>query len=90
MQVQNEIQLRKRSHSIVDIAVEAYLRRDISCGSPACERCIPKVPSLPRGARHYVIPDAEALWECLDILELPTFSGFIILTSVLRKVLLHG
>ena len=70
------------------VAVEAYLRDDIPCGSSECLTCTPKTPRLAPNASHYVIPDAEALQELLEVFELPAFSSFVLLTSVLRKVII--
>lgn len=85
LQVTHESRLKKRGHSVVSVAVEAYLRSDLSCGSPECRACPAKTPGLPQHAGHYVIPDAEALEDCLDVFELPDLSGFILLTTVLNK-----
>ena len=71
---------------MVGVAVEAYLRDDIPCGSSECLLCTPKTPWLAPNASHYVVPDAEALHELLEVFELPAFSSFVLLTSVLRKV----
>lgn len=84
--MQHETRLKKRTHNVVELAVEAYLRLDLLCGSPECTACPGKRPQLPCHARHYIIPDADALEDCLAVFELPDFSGFILLTSVLQKV----
>jgi len=81
---------RKRSNAVVGVAVEAYLRDDILCGSSECLLCALKTPRLAPHASHYVVPDAGALQELLDVFELPAFSSFILLTSVLRKVSLRS
>lgn len=39
-----------------------------------------------RDASHYVVPDAEALVACLEIMELPEMGNYILLTSVLKQV----
>jgi DIS3-like exonuclease 1 len=86
MQATHGYKFKKRSHAVVDVAVEAYLRSDIPCGSSECLACLFTTPRLAQNASHYVIPDAVALQELLDVFELPAFSSFILLTSVLRKV----
>ena len=89
-QVQHELRLRKRTQNVIGVAVEAYLRSDLRCGSQDCETCPAKTLGLPAQATHYVIPDSQALEDFLDVFELPDFTGFIILTSVLRKVTAPG
>ena len=86
-QVQHETRLRKRTQDVVEVAAEAYLRSDLRCGSPECSTCLPKAPCLPAQINHYVMPDSQTLEDFLDIFELPDFTGFIILTSVLREVI---
>ncbi len=86
MQVQHETKLRKRSQTVVKVAVEAYLRTDLLCGSPECSSCLVKTLGLPPQSSHYLVPDSQALEDYLDVFELPDFTGFIILTSVLCKV----
>ena len=89
-QVHHETRLRRRTQSFIGTAVEAYLRSDLLCGSPECSNCRAKTPGLPTESSHYLIPDSQALEDFLDVFELPDFTGFIILTSVLRKVVTTG
>ena len=65
---------------------EAYLRDDLSCGAAVCRRCPPTSPALAANVRCYVIPDACALLEYLEIferLEIP--DNVIIASSVARQ-----
>lgn len=69
---------------------EAYLRIDLRCGSPDCRHCPPsKAPHLPAGVSHIAIPNADVLDAWLEVFELPALSGFVVLSSVLRKVCVH-
>ena len=77
---------RKRSQSVSEAAEEAYLRDDIPCGSDACSTCQHGLPALSADAPHYVIPDAQALDDYLEIFELPQLQNFVLLTSVLQQV----
>ena len=87
VQATHGFKFRKRSQTVVDNAVESYLRDDIDCGSPECRTCPhARASRLPEGAAHYVVPDATTLIELLEVFELPDVGGVILLTSVLRKV----
>lgn len=86
MQIFRAFQFHKRSQTVSGVAEEAYLRTDISCGSEACSICQHGLPALSAEAAHYVIPDAQALDNCLEIFELPQLQNIVLLTSVLQKV----
>lgn len=86
MQAFRAYRFRKRSQSVSEAAEEAYLRDDIPCGSDACSTCQNGLPALSADAPHYIIPDAQALDDYLEIFELPQLQNFVLLTSVLQEV----
>ncbi|XP_024544594.1 DIS3-like exonuclease 1 isoform X1 [Selaginella moellendorffii] len=77
---------KRRSKAISIVAEEIYLRDDIPCGSPLCSSCASHLPRLPPDASHYLLPNADAVLQFWEILELPQFSAVIFLTSVLKEV----
>ena len=101
-QAQPTFRYRKRSRTVMDTAEEAYLRVDIPCGAgAACAACPPTAPALallePADAAvggggagapppHLLLPDAAALAECLEVLELPQLRNAVLLSSELRQV----
>lgn len=73
---------------------EAYLRLDVTCGSRRCKRGCPLPGSgailRDKGSSHYAIPDSRFLLEYLEVLELPEFQDFILLSSVLQNAVPAG
>jgi exosome complex exonuclease DIS3/RRP44 len=66
---------------------ERYLREDVSCGFLACSSCKPPAAfSLDPETTILVLPDADVLLEYLDVFELPSLSGYVLCTSVIRRV----
>lgn len=81
---------RKRTKTVVTGVEEAYLRDDVSCGSETCSTCAPPLgASLSAAAEYYLLPDAQAMGELLEVFELPDVSSCIFLTSVVKQVRAH-
>ncbi|PRW57734.1 DIS3-like exonuclease 1 [Chlorella sorokiniana] len=100
--VHHTFRFRKRSRTVADTGEEAYLRVDIPCGcGTVCAACPPTLPALtlasigggscssaesgPRQA-HLLLPDAAALRDCLEVLELPEVQNVVLLTSEVRQL----
>ena len=59
---------------------QAYLQDSLPCGSLACTACSPTAPALAADASHYVLPDADALAELLEVFELAEMGHYVLLT----------
>jgi len=60
--------------------LQEYLRDDLRCGSAACASCSPTAPALAADAGHYIIPDAPALADLLEVFELAEMAHYVLLT----------
>lgn len=60
--------------------LQEYLRDDLRCGSAACASCSPTAPALAADASHYIIPDAPALADLLEVFELAEMAHYVLLT----------
>jgi len=76
---------RKRTHTLINVVEESYLRSDIACASGLCCACPPAATSaLSPSATHYMVPDAEAVLAFLEVLELPEVTDIVMLSSVVQ------
>ncbi len=60
--------------------LQEYLRDDLPCGSAACASCSPTAPALAADASHYIIPDAPALADLLEVFELAEMAHYVLLS----------
>ncbi|GLJ54635.1 hypothetical protein SUGI_1173790 [Cryptomeria japonica] len=88
--VKRDFKFRKRSNSVGLNLQEIYLRDDIACGSAACHTCVQTSPRLPANASHYLIPNADALLNFWEVLDLPQVTAVVYLASVVREVQLRS
>ncbi|KAH9321863.1 hypothetical protein KI387_016502, partial [Taxus chinensis] len=88
--VKRDFKVRKRSKTLSINLQEIYLRDDIPCGSAACHTCLQSSPRLPRNASHYLIPNADALLNFWEVLDLPQVTAVVYLASVMREVQLRS
>lgn len=81
--------MRKRTGGTFTVVQEHYLRDDLGCHSSHCITCPQDTIWLPSSS-HYMIPDADAILDFLEILELPQVTGVIYLASVVQEVHKRG
>lgn len=78
-------------------AQEKYVRDDIPCGIAQCTRCVGKTRPLAPQQRpmqkenaEYIVPDAFALLQCMELLEEPVFGDIAPHLLVLETVWLEA
>lgn len=78
-------------------AQEKYVRDDIPCGIAQCSRCMGKTRPLAPHQRplqkenaEYIVPDAFALLQCMELLEEPVFGDIAPHLLVLETVWLEA
>ncbi|CAM6101379.1 unnamed protein product [Calypogeia fissa] len=89
-QVIRRYKVRRKTKAVSIVVREVYLRDDIPCGSALCQSCVQNSPPLPANDSHYVLPDADALLQFLEIWELPQITSVIYLASVVKEVLVRS
>ena len=95
--------LRRRTGAVVNYAEDVHLREDVPCGCALCETCAndderraedggdPVGTPLAADATHYLVPDADAIAEHVDFLEMPrSATNVIVLGSEVRRVHARG
>ncbi|XP_005105731.1 exosome complex exonuclease RRP44 [Aplysia californica] len=94
----NKVFIKKtKSGGVMKIVREHYLRDDISCGSPACDKDCEALDRYPLEEKpisdsklvpvpHYIVPDTNVVLHQIDILEDPSVKNVIILQIVLDEI----
>ena len=95
--------LRRRTGAVVNYAEDVHLREDVPCGCALCGTCAnddkrraedggdPVGTPLAADATHYLVPDADAIAEHVDFLEMPrSATNVIVLGSEVRRVHARG
>ena len=92
--------LRRRTGAVVNYAEDVHLREDVPCGCALCGTCAndayvraegegghPVGTPLGADATHYLVPDADAIADHVDFLEMPrSAENVIVLGSEVRRV----
>ena len=92
--------LRRRTGAVVNYAEDVHLREDVPCGCALCGTCAnddvqdgghPVGTPLGADATHYLVPDADAIAEHVDFLEMPrSATNVIVLGSEVRRAHARG
>ncbi|KAL2912650.1 exosome catalytic subunit dis3 [Polyrhizophydium stewartii] len=80
--------------SVIKVLKEHYLRDDIYCGVPGCQRCPEHTTTLSAEPRqttavrspHYIVPDTNILYHQIDVMEHAAFVDVIVLQTVLEEL----